>query len=159
MTMKSSVWDSGWRDRLRSRLAEQGKLSLRDFLSANPGQTYESLCRLLGDDFAPIQLLQVHVEESDGEIDEALDSLARLLLHDFRHAGWEEGSRWRENLGSAFAWFARWGDQVEINEYARTLLQVNLPKGWRPASGRDPFLREALSRFGVERLRAAFSRP
>lgn len=147
------MWDNGWQERLENRLAELGHDSLSSLLASHPGETYESMAALLGNEShapAPIQLISVQYAEARraGTVRHAaMDALCRVLRERFPE-GWGTGDNVEFRTVSALSGWSseilETGQQPQLESVLDAVIDAMTATppapGWLPASTSDSYI-------------------
>ena len=148
-------WKGDWQHRLKERVTERGFETVRTFVTAREGKTFEALARELESDVAPLQVEMLYLRESLDEgrlVEAAAECLARMVIERFPR-GWGTGVRLEyRTVGVMVDWVSDMLldiDQVELDEpHLKAIVaalrdNVQPSKGWLPRNGQDPLIQQA----------------
>lgn len=154
------TWRPGWESWIDRRLHELGFDSLAALLSSTPVLSYAEIAKRLstGDRIlAPIQIVPCQYLEATLRHTvraAAMDHLARLVVERFPQ-GWKQDASNYAVVSLLADWeteLIATGNQARFEERAERVSGViqeqQLPEGWRPSNGNDPYLASVFERAG-----------
>jgi hypothetical protein len=151
-----SAWQGNWPRRIYDRVASKGYDTISGFAHDRPKETYLDLADELGNDVAPIQLIDLICREycdRDDVEGYARDSLVRYMREEISD-GWRVGDNFEfRRAGLAASWLSTMPvDYRDVADEVWTELcqSPKLYQGWLPAGPNDEILIEVFHKAGFK---------